>query len=209
MESLPDTTTSLSTSPLVPHVAATHKTSLRSTKDRPAPVPHPIHRLRSAAACAAALAVLAMVGGCSSSPAAGDPAGTPAAGSSQTPSGVAYAECMRKNGVPSFPDPNQNGGIKINAKKGSGVDPNSPEFKKAAQACQSLRPAGVGSTNGAASEKALKFAECMRSNGVPNFPDPKGGGGIQIGGNGVDPQSPAFKTAMQKCRSLLPNGGQQ
>jgi hypothetical protein len=61
----------------------------------------------------------------------------------------------------------------------------------------------------------------MRSHGVPNFPDPgsNGGGGIQIQStqrrgsgaslsvNGVSVNAPAFQSAMQSCRSKMPNGG--
>jgi len=46
----------------------------------------------------------------------------------------------------------------------------------------------------------------MRTNGVPNFPDPKGGGGIQLG-PGMNPRSPAFQSAHSKCKHLLPGGG--
>jgi hypothetical protein len=54
----------------------------------------------------------------------------------------------------------------------------------------------------------LKFAACMRSHGVPNFPDPSSHGGIQIAaGSGVDPASPAFQSAQNKCQKLLPGGG--
>jgi hypothetical protein len=51
----------------------------------------------------------------------------------------------------------------------------------------------------------------MRVHGVPNYPDPKqgGGGGIEIGsGSGVDTQSRAYKSAQQSCKDLLPGGGQ-
>jgi hypothetical protein len=53
------------------------------------------------------------------------------------------------------------------------------------------------------------FAQCMRANGVPGFPDPSGsGGGIQIqAGSGINPASPAFEAAQSKCRKLLPGGG--
>jgi hypothetical protein len=69
---------------------------------------------------------------------------------------------------------------------------------------------------------ALAFAQCMRSHGVPNFPDPgstNGGGGLQISArqrvgsgasmsvNGVPVSAPAFRSAMQACHSKLPNGG--
>ena len=52
----------------------------------------------------------------------------------------------------------------------------------------------------------LAFSRCMRTNGVPNFPDPKGGGGIQLSA-GINPRSPAFKSAQSKCKHLLPGGG--
>ena len=54
-----------------------------------------------------------------------------------------------------------------------------------------------------------KFAACMRSHGVPRFPDPTGQGGITIDPSmGIDPDSPKFKTAQSACQKLLPNGGQ-
>jgi hypothetical protein len=66
---------------------------------------------------------------------------------------------------------------------------------------------GRASANGGNS--GIKFADCMRSHGVPNFPDPpSGGGGIQIpAGSGINPQSPAFQTAQNECMKLLPGGG--
>ena len=56
--------------------------------------------------------------------------------------------------------------------------------------------------------RALEFSKCMRSHGVPNFPDPSGGGGIHLElGSGVNPLSPAFKTARVACAELLLDGG--
>jgi hypothetical protein len=65
--------------------------------------------------------------------------------------------------------------------------------------------------------KGLAFAHCMRSHGVANFPDPGGSGGglrlqVQNGPNGasvngVPVNGRAFQSAMQACRSYLPNGG--
>jgi hypothetical protein len=58
-------------------------------------------------------------------------------------------------------------------------------------------------------QNGAKFAACMRSNGVPNFPDPNSSGTVSIGpSSGIDPSSPKFQAAQQKCRKLLPNGGQ-
>jgi hypothetical protein len=89
-------------------------------------------------------------------------------------------------------------------------------------ACGSSRPNTGGATtsqgNTAADHaRALAFSRCMRSHGVTNFPDPTGSGGgiqIQVQGtpnstsvNGVEVNGPAFQSAMQACRSHLPNGG--
>ena len=86
-------------------------------------------------------------------------------------------------------------------------------------ACGSSSPTA---TNAAAkTNQMIAYAKCMRSHGVPNFPDPgsNGNGGIQIqqsqragsgsslSVNGVKVNGPAFQSAMQSCRSKLPNGG--
>ena len=61
----------------------------------------------------------------------------------------------------------------------------------------------VGTADGA------KYSACMRKHGVTNFPDPNGQGVITIhSGMGIDPGSPAFRSARNTCEKLLPNGGQ-
>jgi hypothetical protein len=55
--------------------------------------------------------------------------------------------------------------------------------------------------------QALKFAGCMRSHGVPNFPDPSvAQGGVAVGFrmSGVDQNSPQFQAAVQACRKFEP-----
>jgi len=65
-----------------------------------------------------------------------------------------------------------------------------------------------GPSSASGGSGALAFANCMRANGVPNFPDPQPGGGelfeILAGAN---PAAPAFRAARAKCQQLLPNGG--
>lgn len=52
---------------------------------------------------------------------------------------------------------------------------------------------------------ALKFSQCMRSHGLPNFPDPSPGGGFVFpAGSGVTPGSPAFQAAQAKCQKYNP-----
>jgi hypothetical protein len=73
-------------------------------------------------------------------------------------------------------------------------------------ACGSAGKPSTGGSN--AYTSFLHFSKCMRSHGVPNFPDPSPGGGIQITpGSGPDPLTPAFQHAQESCRKLLPGGG--
>ncbi|MFC5008184.1 hypothetical protein ACFPIJ_61520 [Dactylosporangium cerinum] len=78
------------------------------------------------------------------------------------------------------------------------------------------RPGGAPASAGSDQEQALKFAQCMRDNGV-DMPDP-GAGGIVTGGGGGDSQGPAGAAevldlgadgaAFEACRRFLPNGGE-
>jgi hypothetical protein len=64
------------------------------------------------------------------------------------------------------------------------------------------------SHTGGGATSFLAFSACMRSHGVPNFPDPSAGGGIKFAqGLNVNPFSPSFKTAQAQCQRLLPGGG--
>jgi len=54
----------------------------------------------------------------------------------------------------------------------------------------------------------LLFSRCMRSHGVPNYPDPRApsGGGlgfVVFGGSGIDPAAPLFRIAQRSCFSIL------
>jgi hypothetical protein len=116
---------------------------------------------------------------------------------------------MRAHGVPDFPDPVGNG-LQIKVSPGSDLDPNSPQMQAAQKACQSLAPGGAqgGTVSAAQQAQALKFSACMRSHGVPNFPDPTfSGGGVQLHVTGIDPTSPQMIAAQKACQSLQPGGG--
>ncbi|MBF8189809.1 hypothetical protein ITP53_29590 [Nonomuraea sp. K274] len=163
---------------------------------------------RSITAMVAVAALGLGVAGCGGS--SDDPPGGPRSGASSavdegTAKLVKYAECMRSNGVPGFPDP-VDGQLDVKIGEGSGVDMNAPQFKAAQEACRSLAPAGVqsGSADDQQVKQMLRFASCMRENGVKNFPDPKDGN-LLI--DGIDPNTPQFKTAMQTCRKHMPDGG--
>ena len=56
--------------------------------------------------------------------------------------------------------------------------------------------------------RALAFSRCMRSQGVPNYPDPSGPNGeVKIASNsGINFSSPAFQTAQSACQKLAAAG---
>jgi hypothetical protein len=131
---------------------------------------------------------------------------------------LAFSNCMRGHGVPNFPDPKAggNGGIEIQASQRSGSGQSlringtavsAPAFQSAQQACHTLLPNGGRPPQLSASQRQamLQFSQCMRAHGLTNFPDPQfsgGGGGVGIRfreGSGVDPSSPAFKSAQTAC----------
>jgi hypothetical protein len=51
-----------------------------------------------------------------------------------------FAKCMRENGVPNFPDPEADGGMRIEVGPGTGIDPNSQAFKDAEAKCEQYMP---------------------------------------------------------------------
>ena len=74
-------------------------------------------------------------------------------------------------------------------------------------------PAGTdsGGSNAASTRaKAVRFAQCMRDNGVKQFPDPDASGTLTIdgvaNGSSVDPNSPTFDQALRACKDLQPAG---
>ncbi|MFA1551669.1 hypothetical protein [Actinomadura chokoriensis] len=60
----------------------------------------------------------------------------------------ALSKCMRDQGITEFPDPEPDGRMLLRAKKGSGLDPESPKFKAAQRACAKYEPKPPGSTGG-------------------------------------------------------------
>jgi hypothetical protein len=88
--------------------------------------------------------------------------------------------------------------------------------------CGSNAPSETGTADSAATagtattkkltgrDKAVRFAECMRENGVREFPDPDASGELTIDGvlNGstLDPDTPAWKGAIGACKVLQPSG---
>lgn len=65
----------------------------------------------------------------------------------------------------------------------------------------------TGTTSSGYSQ-GVKYSDCMRMQGVPNFPDPSTGGGIPFisANSGINTNSPAFQAAQSACHTLAPGG---
>jgi hypothetical protein len=171
-------------------------------------------RLGALGAVVASAALLAA--GCSGSPSTSSTTAQLPTLQSMTAKALAYAQCMRSHGITNFPDPtvqdtaHEKG---VGFSMPAGFDTGSPQFKSAAKACQ--KQTGFGHPSPAMLQalmaSGLKFAECMRSHGITNYPDPvEHGSNIQLGpgpGSGIDTNSPRYKAAQKACVYLLPNGG--
>jgi len=213
---------------------------------------HPKRLTRSARApllAAAALLSGVLVAGCGGS--SGSPAVATAPGASTSGSTIAagdhagssgssapsqaqfqnglleFAQCMRGNGVPNFPDPSAGGGFLF--RTGAGIDPSSPVFEAAQAKCRKLVPGGLppgpGTTTHPSAQALahwVKVAQCMRKHDITGFPDPRtsvpsnptGGapgvisdrdGVILVFPSTIDTQSPLFTRAAAACGFQLTN----
>jgi len=77
----------------------------------------------------------------------------------------------------------------------------------------SLPPgSGIGasiSTSLGTGTVGIRFTACVRSHGVPNFPDPDSQGTITITVSAsMNPSSPAFQRAVAACHHLIPPGSE-
>jgi hypothetical protein len=161
----------------------------------------------------ALVGTVALISGCGSSAPAetGSAAGDALANAQK---GVKFAECMRRNGVSQFPDPGASGKLTIDAvANGSSLDTSTPAFTQAIGACKDLEPAGfMGSKRSSQQQQAaLRFAQCIRANGVPDFPDPTPNGPLvdtnRIPSAAESGGMSALQAAMQKCRGVAAAAG--
>jgi hypothetical protein len=156
------------------------------------------------------IAMVALIGACGSS----TPAETGSGGNNSAANArqaVRFAKCMRSNGVSDFPDPGASGKVTIDGiANGSSLDVSTPAFKQAMSACKDLEPAGFTGSKRSTQEQqaALKFAKCMRENGVPDFPDPTPNGPLidtsripSAAGRGAR-SIPGFPAAASKCTAI-------
>jgi hypothetical protein len=174
---------------------------------------------RRACALAVAAAVTALAAACTAGSA-------PAAASPPTyAQELALAQCMRGHGVPNFPDPSSSGGYSLSsngslAGNGGSVSIDGSQVQAAYGDCRHLLPGGPSiaqleqdvqqaqQRQEQVLPEMLKFSQCVRGHGVPNFPDPGQSAPSPAQGKAgaINPSSPTVQAALSACQHLLPAG---
>ena len=137
---------------------------------------------------------------------------TTAAASTGKNDPIAFSHCMRAHGVLNFPDPNSSGSIpKVSLQQ---LAVSRAQFQTAQSACQHLLPSS-GLSSPAQIQRVMnalsKFARCVRSHGVPNWPDPLAESdpgqpdtpGFPRNMPGVNQNSPQVESATTACQHVL------
>ena len=182
---------------------------------RPPRCPGSRRARRAALAPLITTAVLGLLAsGCSSgSGSPGSSGGARDAGPASPRVALGYAACMRSHGVPRYPDPTSGEVLPTGLPKVSpqelGVS--TSVYQAAQSACAHLLPNGgrMSQTQSQRDLQAMRgFARCMRSHGVPTWPDPTDGpagwGFNLVHVQGFDPNSQQIDNKMTDCARHLP-----
>lgn len=125
---------------------------------------------------------------------------------------LAYAKCMRSHGVPDWPDPDSTGAFPKRQLEHLGDS--DAQLQAGQTACLNVLPnGGVGPPTQAQVAQAwmdlARFATCMRSHGVTDFPDPTDSPQhperptFDLAAVGLDPNSPQVSRQTAVCQPLL------
>jgi hypothetical protein len=140
---------------------------------------------------------------------------------------VAYSACMRSHGVPNYPDPDNSGRLPKPDAHHLGVSDS--QLQSAQQGCQHVLPSNGRAIDSRSISDCMmaedcpqalvehvlteerSFALCMRSHGVPNWPDPVTDShgrpvfAISISKDGFNPYSKPIWAKGNQCSDLMPD----
>jgi hypothetical protein len=150
--------------------------------------------------CLTGVSAVALLAGCGG--------GDPQSGPTRAPGGgggagtmqdqmVAYARCMREQGV-DMPDPDPNMPNRLTLPKG--VDPQ--KLSAAQKACRGSAPQGIGGPEDTQQhDQMVAMARCLREHGV-DVPDPRPGQPLRLPPGGS--RDTKVQQAMQDCQRAAP-----
>jgi hypothetical protein len=150
---------------------------------------------------------IVMLAACGGSPSSASDTGA----SSQYQQNLAFTRCMRSHGLPDFPDPNANGHGFGNQQQQQHEESN-PHLATAYSDCRHLLPSAPSSSGNKvvpSQTQLVRFSQCMRSHGVPDYPDPNPDVSLrtELAQLGINPDSPQFQATLRTCDRLVPLGG--
>lgn len=164
---------------------------------------------------AAITGIALLTAACGSSPSSSTASGgAPHTGSpADRHQAFAFAQCMRTHGVAKYPDP---GSGPVDS---SQLGVSDSQYESAKAACQSEAPASGQQHPGLTSaqqqhvlSQLLSFSRCMRSHGLPNFPDPNSATTIFVQNgqlfnmpSNINVNSSQFTNAADACKALMPS----
>jgi hypothetical protein len=135
------------------------------------------------------------------------------AASAQANRALAYSQCMRSNGVLDYPDPNSSGATDKSKVSAARSSVGGSRFAAALNACKHLLPPSPAGPTPAELQQVVNdmanVARCIRSHGVPNWPDPS----LDVGRptfdiHNIDYQAPKISAAIHQCQHLMPGSTQ-
>ncbi|WP_182875014.1 hypothetical protein [Microbispora sp. H10670] len=129
--------------------------------------------------------------------------------------GKRFAQCGREHGQPDFPDPViRDGKLDFPARDGDAL-------KRALEAVQKVPECGKileelpasmkddkPAVDAADMSQLLLFAQCVRRNGIPEWPDPKSDGTFPVAGTPLEAEgkSQRWLTAQEACKQHWDRG---
>ena len=173
------------------------------------------------------ICALAVLSACSTGGNAANPGATPSTMSDAEilAIGKQAAECIRNNGVPDFPDPYvERGKLRLPEEVEQNLESRYSQqvLDQAEQSCKTLmdripESAMKGDDGGddrqqqpgpGDVEALKKFAQCIRENGVPEWPDPKSDGSFPAGGTPLETEGKSDRVvgALRACQQHWSGG---
>jgi hypothetical protein len=175
-------------------------------------------RFPSAARRLSAGAILLLLAGCQSAApgSSGLPASTTAGSPDLASLGHEYSQCVRDHGVPAYPDMVVIAGHltlpdNTEGDAGSAALRAAPAAQQACQPILARLPAAAQKDQAPSAqdrEALLKFAQCLRTHGIPEWPDPQADGSFPIAGTPLadEAKSARMQAATQACKQFWDKG---
>jgi hypothetical protein len=162
--------------------------------------------------CGAATVLVALLAGLAGCGAGGGSPSTSASASGAMSDGQLlavgreYAQCLREHGLQVGQPTVERGRLRVplvGSPPQQGAPPPQPVIPAACKAIVDRLPKNVmgrAPLSAADVRKLERFSQCVRENGIPDWPDPKADGTIPLNGTSIEVKSERFQTAQKACR---------